>query len=1038
MAYKCQKITFSVLLGVSAAVFLFFAAFLNIIIKNGVKQSAMLKEESVDLWGQLPGKSKVDIIRDHYFYNITDKEQFIKDIKSNKNPTVKETAPYTVSEWTNFTNREYLEDKKLVKFHYYKRLYERSEQEKERFKDIINIFNLPAVGVWYQAKNIPRASIALTGLYTVYTGLLYDFYYQACHQALADNTYKTKQDFQKEFIKKLSYLPQSTIDKLYDDPKYGFKNQNGYFTKVFLQYKSAKELDETSNFKSTDFNFFMNYFELSYFEMRYFYDLITVIVDNLLSVARDFLSKDHSYINIANNQWVNIKMVPGSIFGKNSTIPGYVEYGAYLKEVRKDYESKMPIEKVKSLMALNDFKTKLPLVDDSKSLFNKENMDIIMDDSNSREKSISLLKQRCDIEDDVEAGYLIDYLQFIVDEIALQSSTLKSKDYQKVKDAKESAAMATFISQGMYQVVSGIGQILLDNIAAKEAFINEFKDKKCEDVLADKLYPDTNIEEVCKNPKLDTSNPVNVRYFWYGGIMGQDKTLKTLLGYDTEKFYYIINKYSAMYQLFNKYVVSTMKKYELSGNDYETVDIIKLGTIQFFSGEITKKEFDKDSVKDFVVEGKAFTKTPEYASYLKEEKIDTQYKLEQFLDNMNYDKFFSQIFIQKIIISYKNKNIKESNNDFILGGDEDNFANEEFIEYLRRLMLNEVMGGIIVTKTVNDLIWGYNDHLLTMVKNNNYYLGGDPSLDTLFSFGRNMTEPKPTDENKWVYYTGIDNADMARQTKTAFGYDRNFIYVKEPYFNGREVVSKFRNPWKIEIPLNGTDSVQFKPLLNTTYSPWVFADDFLMKGSATYLSTKYYNGFYMNRYKLDDSLLQSSKFNKYNENFYMDKYNGFGNQTSVLKAPMFLSKPYYKSCDDMPQLKVDITKYRPKSHDIPCDDKEDCTLYEESFLDIETYSGMSLRAGQKILTSLLIEKDVLFNYPDEIFIPAFYVNRGGNVTLEGTNAALGDLKTAWSVQLWGTIISALLAGVFIGLLIYYVRKKDDAFDTLTETILNKD
>lgn len=33
-----------------------------------------------------------------------------------------------------------------------------------------------------------------------------------------------------------------------------------------------------------------------------------------------------------------------------------------------------------------------------------------------------------------------------------------------------------------------------------------------------------------------------------------------------------------------------------------------------------------------------------------------------------------------------------------------------------------------------------------------------------------------------------------------------------------------------------------------------------------------------------------------NENFYSYKYNGFGNVTSVFKAPFYASKPYYYQC----------------------------------------------------------------------------------------------------------------------------------------------
>jgi hypothetical protein len=74
---------------------------------------------------------------------------------------------------------------------------------------------------------------------------------------------------------------------------------------------------------------------------------------------------------------------------------------------------------------------------------------------------------------------------------------------------------------------------------------------------------------------------------------------------------------------------------------------------------------------------------------------------------------------------------------------------------------------------------------------------------------------------------------------------------------------------------------------------------------------------------------------------------------------------------------------RVKYNHSKTDDEDDINLYEESFVDIEPYSGAVLRAGQKIMVSALIQNDELFEVNRDRFIPFYYVFRNGNYTKEG-------------------------------------------------------
>lgn len=150
----------------------------------------------------------------------------------------------------------------------------------------------------------------------------------------------------------------------------------------------------------------------------------------------------------------------------------------------------------------------------------------------------------------------------------------------------------------------------------------------------------------------------------------------------------------------------------------------------------------------------------------------------------------------------------------------------------------------------------------------------------------------------------------------------------------------------------------------------------------------------------------------------MDKYDGYGNQTSVLQAPLFVSKGYYKDCNDSLKAKIEIEPNTDK----PSDD-DDIVLFEESFLDIEPNSGAVIRVAQKLLVSILLEKDELFDIKQDVFIPVNYVFRTCNLTSDGMEF-LSDLKFAAKVKLYGIIIFSVLSIVFISLLIYCCKRKE--------------
>ena len=54
-------------------------------------------------------------------------------------------------------------------------------------------------------------------------------------------------------------------------------------------------------------------------------------------------------------------------------------------------------------------------------------------------------------------------------------------------------------------------------------------------------------------------------------------------------------------------------------------------------------------------------------------------------------------------------------------------------------------------------------------------------------------------------------------------------------------------------------------------------------------------------------------------------------------------------------------------------------------MDIEPYSGGVLRAAQKLMLSVLIQPDDLFEIDGDLFVPILNTFRSGNFTSDGVN-----------------------------------------------------
>jgi hypothetical protein len=56
----------------------------------------------------------------------------------------------------------------------------------------------------------------------------------------------------------------------------------------------------------------------------------------------------------------------------------------------------------------------------------------------------------------------------------------------------------------------------------------------------------------------------------------------------------------------------------------------------------------------------------------------------------------------------------------------------------------------------------------------NFYVGGDPAVDSYFTLLKNATNP-PDAGNIWTFYTGVGDHMKTRSFKTLFGYPESKV-----------------------------------------------------------------------------------------------------------------------------------------------------------------------------------------------------------------------------------------------------------------------
>ncbi|XP_074474870.1 lysosome membrane protein 2-like isoform X2 [Sebastes fasciatus] len=309
------------------------------------------------------------------------------------------------------------------------------------------------------------------------------------------------------------------------------------------------------------------------------------------------------------------------------------------------------------------------------------------------------------------------------------------------------------------------------------------------------------------------------------------------------------------------------------------------------------------------------------------------------------------------------------------------------------LWMSNLGSGLFTTRTVDELLWGYEDPLLVRVKQ------GSPEVETVFGL---MHKKNGSNNGEFVYHTGKQNYMDYGRVATWKG-ESKLTFWKTDQSNS----------------INGSDGSAFHPLLNKDERIYIFTPDLCRSIHMEFEKEVEVKGIPAYRFTPPRSVFASKEENPANEGFCVTPKECLG--TGLLKvspcrkgAPVVASFPHFYLGEDKYVAAIEGMSPQREHH--------------QTFLDLNPTTGVIVRANKRAQINILIGK--LSGFPktrglnDTIF-PVMFINE--SVVIDDASAARVHklLMISTAVSNFPLIIvglGAIMLAVLI-ILLYKARKQ---------------
>ncbi|KAL4617315.1 lysosome membrane protein 2-like [Arapaima gigas] len=250
--------------------------------------------------------------------------------------------------------------------------------------------------------------------------------------------------------------------------------------------------------------------------------------------------------------------------------------------------------------------------------------------------------------------------------------------------------------------------------------------------------------------------------------------------------------------------------------------------------------------------------------------------------------------------------------------------------------------GLFTTRTVRELLWGYDDALLSALHK------FAPEVDSSFGLFYKMNA---TDDGEYLFFTGTENY-------------KDFSKVAE--WRG----SSSLEWWSTDNcnMINGTNAASFHPIIEKHELLYIFSSDLCRSLYALFEKEVNVLGVPAYRFVPPREVFANATENPANEGFCVPAGNCLGSgllNVSLCKqgAPIILSPPHFYQADE--KFANDIFGMNPEKE------------HHETAIDINPLTGILLRAAKRIQVNVFVEKIPVFSQTGDVrtlVFPVMYLN----------------------------------------------------------------
>ncbi|NP_001088246.1 uncharacterized protein LOC495077 [Xenopus laevis] len=250
--------------------------------------------------------------------------------------------------------------------------------------------------------------------------------------------------------------------------------------------------------------------------------------------------------------------------------------------------------------------------------------------------------------------------------------------------------------------------------------------------------------------------------------------------------------------------------------------------------------------------------------------------------------------------------------------------------------------GMFVTRTIDELLWGYKDAVLSVLQLFN------PNVSDVFGLFYKMNT---TDDGEYVFLSGKNDY-------------LEFTQIAE--WKGQKALDW----WNTETcnMINGTDGTSFHPLLNKDDKIYMFSSDLCRSIYAVYESSENIKDISVFRFSPPASVFANVSVNPQNEGFCVPAGNCLPSgllNVSICKqgAPIILSSPHFYQADE--NVIKSIRGIKPiKEHHM-------------TFLDLSPLTGTLIQAAKRMQVNVYVRKIDTYAITQDIqtlFFPVMHLN----------------------------------------------------------------